>query len=170
MVSNVRGFDHSILHDFARDGQVPLPTLRWTEVLTNSIERRRCSQRILQTWIDGVEAAEARAIIERGTATSPTRIDCLSPGRVAAQAKHAPYFRSAEVASGAAAKRGLAITKDVTGQAHSWLEALIVVFYQSAAEPAGACLDQRAIRIRAIVKSRNKVSNAIIGRVGLPVS
>ena len=95
------------LHDFPRDGQVPLPTLRRTEVLTNGIKRRRCSQRILQAWIDGVEAAEVRAIIERGTAASPTRIDCLRPGRVAAQADHAFNARSAEVASGAEAKRGL---------------------------------------------------------------
>src|SRR5436190_17324821 len=35
VVPYVRGFDHCVLYDFERDGQVPLPTLRRTEVLTN---------------------------------------------------------------------------------------------------------------------------------------
>src|SRR5438552_3741125 len=120
MVSYVRGFDHYILYDFPRDGQVPLPALRRTEVLINGIERRGVGKGILQPGIDGIETAEGRTIIERNTASSPTLIDRLSPGRVAAQEEHASHSRSAQVASAAEAKCGLAITKDVPGQAHAW--------------------------------------------------
>src|SRR5262249_41866796 len=56
------------------------------------------------------------------------------------------------------------------GQAHAWLEAFVIVLHQSAVEPASTGLHQSAIGICAIIKSRNEVRKAIIGRVGLAVS
>src|SRR5262245_29349312 len=47
MITDVRGFDHSILHDFPRNSQIPLPALREREVLANRVKRSRDSKRTL---------------------------------------------------------------------------------------------------------------------------
>src|SRR5215510_6991563 len=84
MIADVRGFDHSILHNFPRDSQIPLPALRRMEVLANREERSRDSKRTLQPWINGIEAAEIRTIVEGSASSSKTCINGTSPGRIAA--------------------------------------------------------------------------------------
>src|SRR5262249_3805794 len=62
------------------------------------------------------------------------------------------------------------MARNIPGESHAWLELLVIVLHQGAAEPPGISLNQSAIGICAIVQSRDKVGDVIIDRIGLAVS
>src|SRR6266850_5672287 len=57
MVADVRNFRHSVLHDLARDRNIPLPAFSGPEVWINGVYASQTGCRSSQPWVDGIEAA-----------------------------------------------------------------------------------------------------------------
>src|SRR5262249_21480146 len=94
-------FDHSILHDFPRNRDIPLPALGWTEVDVSRSEpsvRTYSRNRILQSGANRIQAAADRTISESESATLPAGINILGPGWVVGHIKQvADNLRTAHV-------------------------------------------------------------------------
>ncbi len=135
MVSDVRNFSYCILNNLTGDGYVPLPTLRWSEVLVYGIET--CAgadsrQGIFQARTNGVKTTESRIVAKpRTLVASPVGVNHRCPRRITSQTQHIfDDVRTAHKATESHAHRGLAITFDVPGHAYSWLKALVICLPQ----------------------------------------
>src|SRR5437870_638895 len=131
MVSDIGDFGYRIFNNFTRDGYVPLPALRWSEVLVHSVEACAVADAgdgILQTGINCIETTESRIVAKLGiSVAAPVRINHRRPRRVTGQAQDIfDHVRAAHEATKSRAHRSLAITLDVPGHTYSWLEALVI--------------------------------------------
>src|SRR5437868_4655453 len=131
MVSDVRKFGYCIFDNFTGDCYVPLPALRWSEVLVYGVKARAVADAgdgILQTGIDCIQTAKSRIVAKLGiSVAAPVGINHRGPGRVTGQAQDIfDHVRAAHETTKSRAHCCLAITLDVPGHTYSWLETLVI--------------------------------------------
>src|SRR5262249_27723563 len=74
-ISDVRGFQHSVLEDLARESHVPLPAIGWAEIRIDRIELSGRTYALycgLEPGTNGVEATVSRIASQRRSSSYPT--------------------------------------------------------------------------------------------------
>src|ERR1044071_4443334 len=129
-IPDVGSLDDGILHHLTRDGDVPLVTIRWTEVGAHRIKTgtgAHSRNGWFETRIDGIQTTECRIVGKIRAAAPPVGIDRSGPGRITCHAQNIfDDVSSAHKTTTTDAHGGLPVTVDVPGDAHAGLETIVV--------------------------------------------